>query len=172
MEDTELSDNEALNGMSKVYEKLINDGRAGGKKIIQGSQKTLLNSINRSIPYRLIILDNIFSSKGTAAKTRLMREWSNFINDNIDTPVLSLEEIRSKYRFDRKDAIKMVSFAIVTIVVVWLIFQFDEQILSFLIREGIGWKLLAMAFVFLFVPFFAYSYSTVTKLFFKLIKFE
>lgn len=172
MEDTELSDNEALNGMSKVYEKLINDGRAGGKKIIQGSQKTLLNSINRSIPYRLIILDNIFSSKGAAAKTRLMREWSNFINDNIDTPVLSLEEIRSKYRFDRKDAIKMMSFAIVTIVVVWLIFQFDEQILSFLIREGIGWKLLAMAFVFLFVPFFAYTYSTVTKLFFKLIKFE
>jgi len=172
MDDKVEIDTEESTGISKIYEKLINDGRAGGKRIIHGSQKTLVNAVDRTIPYRLVIIDNIFKSKGHAAQTRLIREWSNFINDNLNIPVLSLEEIRAKYKFGLKEGIQMTIFALLTIIVVFTIFQFDNQLLSFLARKEIGWKILATIFIFAFVPFFAYTYSTVTRLFLKMIKFE
>jgi cytidylate kinase len=172
MEDKEDADTEDSKGISKIYEKLINNGRAGGKRIIYGSQKTLLNAIDRTIPYRLIILDNIFASKGHAAQTRLLREWSNFIGDNLKIPVLSLDEIRSKYKFGQKEFIHMVFFALITALVVLTIFIFDEEIISFLSREGLGWKIMAAICVFAFIPFFAQLYSTVIKLFLKMLKFD
>jgi cytidylate kinase len=172
MDDKEEKDTEDIGGISKIYKKLINNGRAGGKRIIYGSQKTLLNAIDRTIPYRLIILDNIFTSKGHALQTRLLREWSNFIGDNVKIPVLSLSEIRSKYRFGVREFMRMVFSAIITALVVFTIFQFDEEIILFLSREGFGWKILAAICVFAFIPFFAYLYSTVTSLFLKMLKFE
>lgn len=172
MEDEEEPATDEPNGMSKIYEKLINDGYAGSRRIIQGSQKTLLNAIDRSIPYRLIVLDNMFISKGHAAQTRLLREWSNFIGDNLKVPVLSMEEIRSKYRFGYREFIRMACAAASTTLVVFLVFQFDKEIFSFLSREGTGWRVLATIGVFAFVPFFAYLYSTVTSLFLKMVKFE
>jgi hypothetical protein len=170
MEDKEEPVDE--NGISKIYEKLINDGKAGGKKIIKGSQKTLLNAIDRSISYRLIIMDNIFTSKGHAAQTRLLREWSNFIRDNLKIPILSLEEIRSKYQFSIKELIKMVIYAGIIVSLVLLIFNYDKPILAFLSHKGLGWRIAATLSIFAFVPMFAYLYSTVTKLFFKLIKLD
>jgi len=172
MEDEEETDIDESNGMSKIYEKLINDGHAGGKRIIHGSQKTLLNAVDRSIPYRLIILDNMFTSKGHAAQTRLLREWSNFIGDNLKIPVLSMDEIRAKYRFGYREFTRMAFSAVLTALVVFLIFQFDKGIFSFLSREGFGWRILATISVFAFVPFFAYLYSTVTSLFLKMLKFD
>jgi cytidylate kinase len=172
MEDKAEEGSENLSGISKIYEKLINSGSAGGKKIIHGSQKTLLNAIDRAIPYRLIILDNIFASKGAATQIRLLREWSNFIGDNLKVPVLSLEEIHSKYRFGFKESIRMALFTSLVMVVFFTLFRFDKEILSFLSQDQLLWKIIAAICVFIFVPFFAYIYSNVTKLFFKLIKFE
>jgi hypothetical protein len=172
IDDEEATDKEDLGGISKVHEKLINDGSAGGKRIIHGSQKTLLNAIDRTIPYRLIILDNIFTSKGHEAQTRLLREWSNFIGDNLKIPVLSLNEIRSKYKFGYKELLRMLLFALITALVVFTIFQFDKEILTFLSRKGLTWRIIATICVFAFIPFFAHIYSTVTRLFLKMIKFD
>ena len=172
MDDKEEADKEDSKGISKIYEKLINNGRAGGKRIIYGSQKTLLNAIDRTIPYRLIILDNIFNSKEHATQTRLLREWSNFIGDNLKIPVLSLNEIRTKYKFGQREFIKMIFFALITALVVFTIFLFDEEIISFLSREGSVWKIIAAICVFAFIPFFAHLYSTVIKLFLKMLKFD
>jgi cytidylate kinase len=172
MDDKEEAHREDINGISKIHEKLINDGSAGGKRIIHGSQKTLLNAIDRTIPYRLIILDKIFTSKGHATQTRLLREWSNFIGDNLKIPVLSLAEIRSKYKFGHREFVRMTLSALITALVVFTIFQFDDEILSFLSREGIGWKILAAICIFAFIPFFAHLYSTVTRLFLKMLKFD
>lgn len=172
MEDKEEVETKDSKGISKIYEKLINNGRAGGKRIILGSQKTLLNAIDRTIPYRLIILDNIFTAKEQATQTRLLREWSNFISDNIKIPVLSLKEIRSKYKFGHREFMHMVFSALITALVVFIIFLYDKEIISFLSREGFGWKLLAAICVFAFIPLFAYLYSTVIRLFLKMIKFD
>jgi len=172
MDDGEEAETEDSAGISKIYEKLINTGRAGGKRIICGSQKTLLNSIDRTIPYRLIILDNIFTSKEHATQTRLLREWSNFIGDNLKIPVLSLNEIRTKYKFGYKEFIHMIMLSLITALVVIAIFIFDDEIISFLSREEFAWKILAAICIFSFIPIFAHVYSTVIKLFLKMLKFD
>jgi cytidylate kinase len=163
---------ENLIGVSKTYEKLINSGHAGGKRIIQGSKRTLVDVIDRRIQYRLIILDNIFISKGHAAQIRLLQEWANFLSENLKIPVLSLTEIRSKYRFGLKEYIQMAFYALLTGLVIFTIFHFDKEILSFLSREKIEWKILSMLSVLVFIPLFAYSYSKVIRLLFKIIKFD
>ena len=172
MDDKEETGAEDSSGVSKIYEKLINDGRAGGKQIIKGSLKTLINAINRTINYRLIILDNIFVSKGHETQTRMCQEWATFINDNVKIPVLSLSEIRSKYRFSIKEFIQLVFLALLVVVTVFLIFQFDEQILSFLSQKELNRKIIATICVFVFIPFFAYSYSKLIRLILKMIKFD
>jgi hypothetical protein len=163
---------EKLAGISKIYEKLINSGNAGGKRVIQGSKRTLVDVIDRRIQYQLIILDNIFIYKGNAAQIRLLQEWANFLSENLKIPVLSLKEIRSKYRFGIKEYIQMALYAVLTVLVIFMIFHFDKEILSFLSREKIEWKIVSMLSVFVFVPLFAYSYSKVIRLLFKMIKFE
>ena len=172
LDDEEEKGTEELIEMSKIYEKLINDGIAGGKKIIHGSQKTLINAIDRTIPYRLIILDHIFISKGAAAQIRLQREWANFITDNLKVPVVSLDELQSRYSFGWKEGIQMTLMALFVILTVFIIFLYDKEILSFLSRKEMTWKIIISIGVFFFVPLFAFIYSTATKLFFRMIKFE
>jgi len=161
-----------MDGMLKIYENLIKDGSAGGKRIIFGSEKTLINTIDLRIPYRLIVLDNIFVSKGKATQIRKLREWSNYINENLKIPVLSIDEIRIKYRFGFKDILQMILFALLTASVVFITFTYNDLILSYLSHKGIGWRILVTTTIFSFVPFFAYLYSSATKLFFKMIKLE
>ena len=154
MDDKTEEDLKDDSGISKIYERLIKDGHAGGKRIIRCSQKTLLNAIDRSLRYRLIILDNIFVSKGHETRIRQIREWSNFISDNLKIPVLTINDIRIKYRFGIKDIIKLTFFVLITAILMVFIFQYDDKILSFLTREGIIWRIIAAVVVFIFVPLF------------------
>jgi len=158
--------------MSQIYERLIRDGRAGGKKSITGSQKTLLNSIDRSMNYRLIIFDNVFLSKGEATKKRTLQEWSNSLTEILRTPVVNMYELQYEYQFKPKQFIKMFLAAALTALIIFLVFHFSPQIISFLSNTDSKMRIIAMIAVVLFVPFFAQVYSTVTHLLLKLIKLE
>jgi len=170
-ESDEESEKESAD-VSKVYERLINDGRAGGRKTIQGTQKTLLSAIDRSVNYRLIVFDNIFLSKGEAARKRLLREWSMLLSDSLKTPVITLSEIVSKYHFGLKQFIRMTLFAVFTAVIVFIVLNFEQEILAFISKEGFKWRVIATACILVFIPFFAFIYSAATGLFLKMIKLE
>jgi len=172
IDEGDTEDEREANDISKVYEKLINDGRAGGKRAIQGSQRTLLTAIDRSVNYRLIILDNVFVGKGAAVRKRLCREWSNSLSDALKTPVISLDEIVARYRFGVKQAVRLLVFAAITAGICFMVFHFDREILSFLSREGLQSRFLSIVFILVFVPSFAYSYSTVTRLLLKMMKLD
>lgn len=172
IDDVDSFDTLEPSDVSKVYEKLINDGRAGGKKSIQGTQRTLLNSIDRSASYRLIVMDHLFLSKGAQVRKRLIQEWSNNVSDSLKTPVVSLDDIRSKYEFGAKQFIKMTTFGIITALIVSLVFAFDDQILTFLAREGTASRIVAATLILIFIPTFAFIYSSVTGLLLRMLKFE
>jgi cytidylate kinase len=158
--------------ISKVYEMLIRDGKAGGLRTVKGSQKTLMNAINRSVNYRLIILDNMFQSKGEAARKRLQREWANVLSDSLKTPVISLDEMVSKYHFGPKQATQLITLAALTVFIVYVIFRFQDGILSFFLKDGTEWRILEAVCITAFVPLFAFVYGTVTGLFLKMIKLD
>ena len=83
-----------------------------------------------------------------------------------------LHEIAAKYHFGIKQGIQMFIFAAITAILGSVVFQFDREILSFLSREGFHSRVLATVCILAFVPFFAYSYSTVTRLLLKMIKLD
>lgn len=172
IDDEDTSYQDEASDISQVYVRLIGDGKAGRKMTLQGSRKTLLNAIDRSTSYRLIILDGMFLSKGSSTRKRLITEWSNALSDSLKVPVLNIEQIVSKYHFGPKQTMKMVASAALTGLSVYTVFRFDEQILAFLARPEMKWRIAATTAVFLFVPFFAQVYSTVTSSVLKLFKFD
>ncbi len=170
--DGESIDSTAVADMSKLYENLIKDGRAGGRRAVAGSQQTLLNSIGRSDSYKLIIFDDVFLTKGAAARKRLQQEWSNSLNETLKTPVISMSEIQHKYRFGASQFTQMISLGALTTLIVLLMFRFTPQLVSFLSDSRIEMRIIETICILFFVPLFAFLYSTVTSLFLKMLKFE
>lgn len=158
--------------VAKIYERLIHDGRAGGKRVIEGTQQNLLNAIDRSGKYRLIVFDNMFLNKAAEARKRMTQEWSNAVSDSVKTPVISLSEIQAKYRFGAKQAVRMIVSGLLAAIVLFAVFQYDDAILKFLLHEGTPRRILATACVLVFIPVFAYIYSTATGLFLRMIKLD
>jgi cytidylate kinase len=170
-EDSETAPAES-GDVAKVYENLINDGRAGGKRQVPGSRNKLLAAIDRSVKYRLIIFDNVFLAKGAEARKRLRQEWSNALAESLKTPVVTIDEIVSQYQFGMRQATRMVLYAALTAVILFAVFQFSGDILAFLSREGLTWRVIATACIVAFVPLFAFTYSSVVRLFLKMIKLD
>ncbi len=170
--DDEESDAQFPKDITRLYEKLILDGKAGGERVAPCTLKSLLNTIDRSSNYRLIILDKIFITKSEAIQKRLCQEWSNVLSDSLKVPVITLEELISKYHFGPRQAVRLTVFALLTAVIVFLLFHYEDIILSFLAKDGTSWRILEAIAIALFVPLFASLYGTVTGLFLKLIKLD
>jgi hypothetical protein len=168
-EDTDRGGSE---DMAKAYERLVRDGRAGGKTTVTGPQKTLLDSIDRTANYRLIIFDNVFLSKQSAARKRSLQEWSNALTETIKTPVVTIDELQYKYQFKPKQTLNLFLMSILTALIVYLIFHFNSEIIQFLSHTDTEMKVISTICILIFVPVFAHIYSTVTGLLLKLIKFE
>ena len=155
-----------------VYEHLINRGRAGGKRVIEGSLKTLVNAIDRSVQYRMIVLDNMFLDKSAEARKRSIQEWSNTLSETLSTPVVTVREIQERYQFGVKQAVRMAVAAAITALILYAVFTYDDQVMAFLGREGTVDKIIATICVVVFVPTFAFVYSTVTGLFLRMIRLD
>jgi cytidylate kinase len=168
----ESIDSTAAEDMSKVYEKLIKDGRAGGRRAVAGSQQHLLNSIDPAGNYKLIVFDNVFLDKGAAARKRLQQEWSNSLGEKLKTPVVNLNEIQYKYHFGARQLIKMIVTGVLTALIVFLVFTFSHQIITFLSNTDTKMRVIATITVLAFVPIFAFIYGTVAGLFLKMLKLE
>jgi len=158
--------------MSGIYERLIRDGRAGGQKSLTGSQKTLLNAVDRSANYKLIIFDNAFLSKGAAARKRSLQEWSNSLVDALKTPVVTLGELEFRYRFRPRQLVWMLLTMAITALIVFMTFQFNDQIVGFLTRPGTAMRMVVTGCILVFVPCFAGLYGSFAGLLLKLLKLE
>jgi hypothetical protein len=158
--------------VTSVYESLIRDGRAGGKRVLQGCQKALVTAIDPSMRYRLIIFDKMFLSKREATRKRLCREWSNLLSDSLKSPVVTIDEIAYHYHFGMRRAITMVLLAALTAILLYTVLYYGDPILSFLSREGLINRMESAAIIAVIVPLFAYVYSTVTRLILSLFRLD
>jgi len=158
--------------MAKVYEKLIGDGRAGGRRSVGRSKKGLVNAIDRSVNYRLIIFDRVLLDKDESARKRMLQEWANFLSDSLGTPVVTVKDIVAQHQFGFRQAARMTVLALVTAAILFAVFQFNSEILSFLSRTELKWRVLATGCIFVFVPLFALVYSSAARLFLKMLKLD
>jgi hypothetical protein len=155
--------------MSQVHMRLVNDGRAGGRRLVQCSRKALLSAVDRSVSYRLVVFDNVFLNREAAVRKRLRREWTHFLSESLRLPVMGMDEIDARYHFGKKQLIQLAVFGLLSAIAVYLVFSFDTEVLSLLSREGTAARVLSAAGILLFVSFFAFVYGSAARLLLKMI---
>ncbi len=174
-------------GLKETLDQLASIGRSGGGRIVYGDPHQLVSTLSRTVPYTLVVVGDIFLSKGHAARQRAVRDFQGFLSEHIKAPVVTANELESRYLFGKRDIMRTAALILVTIFLYYMVFTRQEQILAFLAYSGwyaeaventflsrFNWmpRIIVSLAVFLFVPIVAYSYATVTSTFLKLIKME
>jgi cytidylate kinase len=174
-------------GLRSTLDELARVGRSGGGRVVHGDPHQLVSTLDRSVPYTLVVIGDVFLSKGHAARLRATRDLRGFLSDHIKAPVVTADELGSQYLFGRRDAIRTAAFLLLAFFIYFQVFTHQEPILEFLAQSGwyseaiknsflskSQWisKLIVSLAVFLFVPIVAYSYGAVTRAVLKLIRME
>jgi hypothetical protein len=174
-------------GLRSTLDELAQVGRSGGGSTVHGNQQRLLEALDRTFPYTLVVIGDVFLSKGHAAQLRATRDLRSFLSDRTRTSVVTTEELGDQYLSGPRDISRAIFFLAVTVILYLLVFTNQEVVLAFLAQTGwyaeategsflgrFGWvpKLLVSLTLFLFIPVVAFSYGRVTRAFLKLIKME
>ena len=154
-------------GLGGAIEELINRGRCGGGHTVCGSYDKILERVRGDGDYALVVGD-MFLSKGQST-----RELAMSIRDRLKAPVITAEELKSRFLFGKHQALNFLGYAAVIVLIYALAFTNQDPIKAFLsgpIHQHTKW--LAPLVIVLFVPFIAYLYGSVTDLALKLINID
>jgi hypothetical protein len=157
-------------GLSRTLEELVARGRSGGGYTVYGSQDEILETVKGNDKSALVVIGDVFLSKGHETRQRQTRELALAVRERLKTPVITADELQARFLFGKRQAVKLLTFAILVAFTYTLVFSFQRPILNFMggeIHNNMKW--LTSVGVFLLVPFIAHIYSTVTGLLLKLI---
>jgi hypothetical protein len=160
-------------GMGATMEELINRGRSGGGQTVCGGYDKILERVRGDAKYALVVVGDMFLSKGHSTRTRRTRELAMSIRDRLKAPVITADEMKSRFLFGKRQAVSLIGFVAIVSLLYLGVFTHQDQVLSFLsgpIHEHIKW--LAPLVVVLFIPVIAYLYGSVTGLALKLINID
>jgi len=159
-------------GLRATLDRLIAQDHAGGYTILNCDIKGLMRELDRTTPYGMVIVGEVFSTRGSAVKKRLSNELIGYLVDNLRIPVIEAKELKTKYLFGPTHWFKMLGFAAGSLLLVFLVLGHQEPILRFTIAEGTSHRLLVAAGLFCFAPLFAYLYGNFTQYLLRLFRFE
>jgi cytidylate kinase len=163
-------------GVTPTIEELARLGRSGGGRVVAGGAHGLVASIDRSVPYSLVVLGEVFGDRGHAAKIRMRRELQTFLSDHIKAPVVAVEELKQQYLFGTRDVFRAFALLVAVVILFIAVFSHQRQVLDFLLgewwTEGNLGHVVAAGVVALVVPIVAYLYGSFSKIVLKLIKIE
>jgi hypothetical protein len=160
-------------GLIDTLEELVAMGRSAGGSTVAGSSREVIQAVKENHNYSLVILGNLFLTKGPQASTRLTRELGLTLHDKLRTPVIDIKELKSQFLFGKAQAFKLIMFALIVICIYTLVFSFQKPILNVIggdLHEK--WKWAAAFGIAFFVPFVAFVYGTVSGLILKLIDID
>jgi hypothetical protein len=160
-------------GLSPTIEVLIEQGRCGGGLSVCGGYDKILEQVQGDVNYALVVVGDMFLSKGKSTRTRRTRELAMNIRDRLKAPVITADELESEFMFGKRQAINLVAYGLLVVLLYILVFTNQDQILNFLsgpIHEKAKW--LAPIAILILIPVIAYLYGTVTGLALKLIDID
>lgn len=167
-------------GVTTTLEELAAAGRSGGSSVVRGEAQDLLESLDRSRSYSLVVVGDLFLKKAHAVRLRMTREAQRLVSDHVTSPVVGADELKAQYLFGRRDVARLAGFLALVAAVYFVVFSNQEAVLKFVFGQwGGDWgggkvlaKALVAATVVVFVPTIALAYGTIAKSLMKLIKME
>lgn len=159
-------------GLRQTRERLIEAGHAGAYRVVRGGAREVIGSMERNAPYSLVIVGNLYQSKGEAARKRLSREMVGLLNEKLRLPVIGAEELKSQYLFGPAQWIRMLVLGAIAALMAVLVFGHQKEILELISREGTLHRIGVTVAILAFVPVFAYTYGNFSRMLLRLFKFE
>ncbi len=159
-------------GMKETICDLAKVGHAGGSRCLQAPPKRILSGIDPGIEYSLIVVGDLFLSKGAHAQKRLCRELGGYLSDHMKCPVVMAEELRTQFLFGKKQCFQTIAYFLISLSMFSLIFINQIPVLRFFSDQQFGIRLLSVLALALYVPVFAYVYGTFSRLLCKYLKLE
>jgi hypothetical protein len=123
-----------------------------------------------------VVLGNLFLSKEHGTKLRLTRELQDAVGSSMHVPVVTADELRSTYLFGTRDALRLLGFLAVVVIMYGAVLTHQGAVLKFLAGDwsgpgGLTMYVVALA-VFAFSPVVAYVYGNVASSLMKLFKMQ
>ncbi|MEJ2616315.1 MAG: hypothetical protein P8Z35_15260, partial [Ignavibacteriaceae bacterium] len=159
-------------GMPETINKLIQAGRAGACQTIHGGMKSLANKIKQEQNYSLVVVGDVFTSYNNLIRKRLKRDMISTLSDQASAPVISTDEIEEQYLFRPKQWIMTVVYALLSSLMLFLVFTNQHEILEFLSQSEDWNRVLAIIAVTIFAPLAAYLIGEFSHNIMKFLKLE
>jgi cytidylate kinase len=163
-------------GVSETRDRLIQEGKFGGLLSVGGGREGLLKRLSHNANYSLVVVGDVFHSKGEAVRKRQARELVGALGEKLRLPVIAAEELKSQYLAGARQWLNVAVFGALVGALYYLLFSFQEPVLAFLARPlaeaGLGIKLLCALAVFAFVPVAASIISAFWNNVLRLLRME
>jgi hypothetical protein len=159
-------------GVSETVNKLIQVGRAGAAHTVYGGAQALEGRLSRTVKYSLIVVGDVFLSRGEAVRKRMKRDLISFLTDHLRVPVIGTEDLKEQYLFGPKQWLETAGYAILSVLIYLSVFTYQKPILDFLSTPGTRHRIMAAAAVALFVPVAAFIIGGLAHNILKLVKLE
>jgi cytidylate kinase len=160
-------------GLGRTEEELVDLGRFGGRHTVCGGYNQIMERVQGSGRYTLVVIGDMFMSKGHSARTRQTRELALSIRDRLKAPVITGDELKSQLLFGKRQAATLLGYLTLTILIYVLVFTNQQSVLDFLggpLHQN--FKVLSAVAVTLFSPLLAYVYGCVSGLALKIINVD
>jgi len=173
LDDTVVQEEDLLEdpGLRETHEALISAGRAGGHRRASDA-KELLANLDKTIPYSLVVVGEVFLSRSESARKRLARELVGYLSEKLRVPVIGAEDLKAQYLFGPAQWLRLLGFGAAAAALFLLVLTNQEQVLEFLGRGGAANRMLSTALILTFVPIFAYIYGNFGRYLLRLFRFE
>jgi cytidylate kinase len=160
-------------GFRGTMEVLVGEGRSGGGQAVAGPRERVLEAINPTISYSLVVVGDLYARKPAAARNRLTREFTSFLARNLKTSVISFAELGEHLRVGKKQVARFASAIVVVAILYAVLFLKQESFLQLLGGEGHrANRWIAPLLIVLVAPLVAALYGAVAGFFLKLLKFD
>ncbi len=160
-------------GLRRTAEELLDRGRFGGRHTVCGGYHQILERVQGNGRYTLVVIGDMFISKGHSTRTRQTRELALNIRDRLKAPVITTEEMKSRFLFGKRQAVTLIGFLALVVAIYGLVFTNQRPFLDFLggpVHQD--YKVLAAVTVALASPLIAYLFGTVSGLALKIINVD
>jgi hypothetical protein len=159
-------------GVGATLDRLIKLGRAGAQCTVAGGEGCLIGNVCHSTNVSLVVVDNLFLSKGPAVRKRMMRDLAGTITERMRAPVISAEELKEKFAFGPRQWLTLAAFVVATAALYVLALTNQEALLMFLRAPGSLNRALAVAGVLLAAPVVAYLWGTAAHYLLRLARLD
>jgi len=158
--------------LREMFGELNARGIAATASRLPDDMRRIRAAVDRSIPYSLVVVDEVFLDHGHAARIRKTRELLGRLGEVIRAPVVSAEDLEQMVHTSWYDYVKMTALAAVVAIAFILVFSHQTEILEFFSPTTTGAKITAALVLLLGVPIFATMYGTLTGAVLRLFHVE